>query len=228
MAADLPMSDPQRPEREAIEQALTDQLIIDAIAEAEPEYRGAGMWLALPKDLVKARRVLTDALLAAPAPTEKRHGCTNCGERFDDFDELYAHVERHGEAPADAPPATPRQCWFQHEWQGVPAKGDPCECGVMRWLEPAAEPPAPPAQVLTVELDARQLRMRLAEAECREANAIERADKLEAEAQALRERLEQWNRDGYTSVNETPLDDYGKEVVREVLALLSPAQEAPK
>jgi hypothetical protein len=47
------------------------------------------------------------ALLAAPAPTEKRHGCTNCGERFDDFDELYAHVDRHGEAPADAPPATP-------------------------------------------------------------------------------------------------------------------------
>jgi hypothetical protein len=63
------MSDPQRPEREAIEQALTDQLIIDAIAEAEPEYRGAGMWLALPKDLVKARRVLTDALLAALPPT---------------------------------------------------------------------------------------------------------------------------------------------------------------
>jgi hypothetical protein len=71
----------QRPEREAIEQALTDQLIIDAIAQAEPEYRGVGMWLALPKDLENARRVLTDALLAALPPTPTP-GCKCGGNRL--------------------------------------------------------------------------------------------------------------------------------------------------
>ena len=40
-----------------------------------------------------------------------------------------------------------------------------------------------------------------------------------SERERLTARWEQWLRDGYTD-NETPLDDYGKEVVRECLASL--------
>ena len=39
-----------------------------------------------------------------------------------------------------------------------------------------------------------------------------------------KEKLEQWLRDGWTD-HETPLDDYGAEVVREILSLVT--EEAP-
>jgi hypothetical protein len=69
------------------------------------------------------------------------------------------------EAPADAPPATPRACSARtpeevaivdRNMHGELVCHDRhnLHCGYPKCMEPAAEPPAPPAQVLTAEHDA--------------------------------------------------------------------------
>jgi hypothetical protein len=165
------MSNPQRPEREAIEQALREYTI---------------QWRGVPVDIA----TVADALLAAlpPTPTPRlpcycclESGCSDgcmcsracsvcqgedvpCAKCKGSGRELVAR-----EAPADAPPATPRDILFApcqwcgyngaDYWQAGP-HGFDCPwftVGGMRERElllpqvqpppkPAAEPPAPPAQ----------------------------------------------------------------------------------
>jgi hypothetical protein len=182
------------------------------------------------------------------------------------------------EAPADAPPATPRcECGhtrtFHNHSIGACSHGTgvrpTCDCPAYR--ETAAEPPAPPAQVL--DLDALETEHKGCEdygrychdsghapnqpvmsliAECRALRAgvarlqeeltqrtQERDDsdlafntandiigKLEAEAQALRERLT--HATYAVRLFRTDTYDLGAEAFCDkLLALLSPAQEAP-
>jgi hypothetical protein len=140
------MSNPQRPEREAIEQALREYTI---------------QWRGVPVDIA----TVADALLAAlpPTPTPRlpcycclESGCSDgcmcsracsvchgedmpCAKCKGSGRELVAR-----EAPADAPPAT-HIC-------GDPSSACDAECMANAYEAEerrAAEPPAPPAQVLT-------------------------------------------------------------------------------
>lgn len=54
---------------DALRAALTDQVLADAIATAEPEYRGLGFYATTPKQLALMRDMLLAALApAAPTP----------------------------------------------------------------------------------------------------------------------------------------------------------------
>lgn len=84
-------------DRDRLAAALTDNVIVRAVAFGEPEYCGAGKWLMTKANCAAMRDVLLDALTAEPAALDERDDaaadkfidpykkpCHECGAEYDE------------------------------------------------------------------------------------------------------------------------------------------------